>query len=133
MPIVVLVVCAVIAAILFSRLPSVDVAGPLRMWLWKRELARMEARHSFPAEVKRSYWTAREYRVDSDRLRALGYEVVLEEACEPLAPTADVATRGLGQPVRSRRLPAYFVRYERALRDSSATPAPSPPPGQPRR
>ena len=107
----ILAVCLVLAGFLVVRGRSLDFAGPLRVWLWKRDAERMAQRNRFPATVQRAYWSEREYRLDSPRLMALGYRVQSQERWGPYVETPAF---GQNAPPFRRRIPALFVVYGRA-------------------
>ena len=115
--VLVLAGCLVLLS-LVSRQASLDFAGPLRTWLWRRDARRMQARRAFPESISRAYWSAREYERDSAVLRGMGYEVASEEATEPYETLPSVSViPGLGRTgsmPRRRRVPAYHVVYARA-------------------
>lgn len=115
---VLVIVGCILLLSLVSRQSSVDVAGPLRLWLWRRDARRMQARHEFPQSIRRAYWSAREYERDAAQLRVLGYVVASEEASDPYVNLPSVPSFpgfGRGSAVqRRRRVPSHYVTYERA-------------------
>ena len=97
---------------LLSVASAVDVAGPVRSWLWARDARKMQRSRDFPATLERAYWSRRQYDRDSQRLRALGYRVTSEEAVEPFItlPSYPMFGRAAGRP-RRRRVPCIYVHY----------------------
>ena len=97
---------------LLSAMSAVDVAGPLRSYLWRRDARKMQRRNDFPETLDRAYWSRRQYDLDSQRLRALGYRVTSEEAVDPFItlPAYPMFGRTAGRP-RRRRVPCIYVRY----------------------
>lgn len=100
-------------SILLTAANTVDLAGPLRSWLWSRDARRMQRSQTFPAEVRRAYWSRRQYDRDAPRLRAIGYRVTSEEAADPYVtlPSAPAFGRSTPRP-RRRRVPCIYVAYE---------------------
>ena len=104
-----------------SRQASVDIAGPLRLWLWRRDARRMQARNAFPESVSRAYWSAREYERDAAELRSLGYEVESEQTSDPFVTLPTVPSFGRPNPTpRRRRVPTHYVIYVHRLPRASA-------------
>lgn len=97
---------------LLSAASAVDIAGPVRSFLWGRDARKMQRNHDFPETLERAYWSRRQYDRDSQRLRALGYRATSEEAVEPFItlPSYPVFGRTSGRP-RRRRVPCLYVRY----------------------
>jgi len=106
---ILLAVFAIIAVVLLSREASMDIASPLRNWLWARDARRILARNRYPETLRRAYWNEAEYQNDKHRLAALGYVISSEELNDPYV--SPPAWMGPGQPPR-RRVPAYHVIYE---------------------
>jgi hypothetical protein len=98
--------------VLLSVVSAVDVAGPVRSFLWSRDARRMQRTHTFPVTLERAYWSRRQYDRDSQRLRALGYRVTSEEAVEPFItlPAYPMFGRASARP-RRRRVPCIYVHY----------------------
>lgn len=108
-----LVAVAVILLLgLLSAASTVDLAGPLRSFLWGRDARKMERTQRFPETLERAYWSRRQYDRDSPRLRALGYRVTSEEAVDPFItlPAYPMFGRTSGRP-RRRRVPCIYVHY----------------------
>lgn len=97
---------------LLTVVSAVDIAGPLRSYLWGCDARRMQRSQQFPAELRRAYWSRRQYDRDAERLRALGYRVTSEEAEDPFItlPSYPVFGRESGRP-RRRRVPCIYVHY----------------------
>lgn len=97
---------------LLGAMSAVDIAGPVRSFLWGRDARKMQRRHEFPETLERAYWSRRQYDRDSERLRALGYRVTSEEAAEPFItlPSYPVFGRTSARP-RRRRVPCIYVHY----------------------
>ncbi|MGH7685773.1 MAG: hypothetical protein ACREN2_03005 [Candidatus Dormibacteria bacterium] len=115
----------VVLSILLTAANTVDLAGPLRSWFWSRDARRMRRGRRFPAEVRRAYWSRRQYDRDAPRLLALGYRVTSEEAADPYVtlPSAPAFGRSTPRP-RRRRVPCIYVAYEHA--EPSPEPASGP-------
>ena len=102
----------IVLVALLSVVSTVDVAGPVRSFLWGRDARRMERRHEFPQTLERAYWSRRQYDRDSPRLRALGYRVTSEEAVEPFITLPSYAMFGrTSVRPRRRRVPCIYVHY----------------------
>ena len=97
---------------LLSVVSTVDIAGPVRSFLWDRDARKMQRNHDFPETLERAYWSRRQYDRDSERLRALGYRVTSEEAVEPFItlPSYPMFGRTSARP-RRRRVPCIYVHY----------------------
>ena len=110
-----LLVAAVIIVLvaLLSVASAVDVAGPIRSYLWGRDARRMQRSNHFPETLDRAYWSRRQYDRDAQRLRALGYRVTSQEAVEPFItlPSYPMFGRASNRP-RRRRVPCIYVHYE---------------------
>ena len=102
-----------LGSFLMMNQASLDIAGPLRNWLWSREARSMRARNRYPPSLRRSYWNRGEYERDAERLRAVGYVVASENASDPYVKLPDVDWRRGQEPPR-RRVPSFHVIYERA-------------------
>ena len=102
----------IVLVALLSAASAVDVAGPVRSFLWDRDAQKMQRNHDFPETLERAYWSRRQYDRDSERLRALGYRVTSEEAVEPFItlPSYPMSGRTSGRP-RRRRVPCIYVHY----------------------
>lgn len=102
-----------VLSVVLTAANTVDLAGPLRSWLWRRDARRMQRTKKFPAEVRRAYWSRRQYDRDAPRLRAIGYRVASEEAADPYVtlPAAPAFGRSAPRP-RRRRVPCIYVGYE---------------------
>ena len=87
---------------------SVAPGRPLREWLMRRDASRWAQPGAAPATVKRSYWTAEEYRRDSDRLLAIGYRLE-SETTNP--PYVEPAIRLRGRRAPRRRVPIIHAVY----------------------
>lgn len=97
---------------LLTALNSVDLAGPLRSWLWRRDARRMQRHQRFPQQLHRAYWTRRQYDLDSRTLRGLGYRVDSEEAVDPFIELPSLPAFGRPNPrPRRRRVPCIYVDY----------------------
>lgn len=126
-PILLLVAGIVVLAVLLSGLATVDVAGPLRSWLWGRDAQRMQRRQRFPPQLRRAYWSRREYDRDRPRLTALGYRITSEEAVEPFITLPSVPAFGRPNPrPRRRRVPAIYVDYALGSAETPETASPLP-------
>ena len=97
---------------LLSAASTVDIAGPLRSFLWRRDARKMQRRHQFPETLERAYWSRRQYNSDSQRLGALGYCVTSVEAVEPFItlPSYPIFGRTATRP-RRRRVPCIYAHY----------------------
>jgi hypothetical protein len=106
------VVVTILLLGLLSAVSAVDVAGPVRSFLWERDARKMQRHHHFPETLERAYWSRRQYDRDSPRLRALGYRVTSEEAVDPFItmPSYPMFGRTSGRP-RRRRVPCIYVHY----------------------
>jgi len=121
---ILVVVGCILLLSFISRQASVDIASPLRLWLWRRDARRMQARSEYPESVSRAYWTAREYERDAAELRALGYAVESEETADPYVTLPAVPSFGRPNPTpRRRRVPTLYVIYVHRLPRESATPS----------
>ena len=102
----------IVMAVLLTATSVVDIAGPVRSYLWSRDARRMQRTQQYPAELQRAYWSRRQYDRDARRLRALGYRVTSEEAADPFItlPSYPVFGREAGRP-RRRRVPCIYVHY----------------------
>ena len=102
----------VLLVALLTVMASVDIAGPVRSFLWGRDARKMQRSGEFPETLQRAYWSRRQYDRDSQRLRALGYRVTSEEAVDPFItlPSYPVFGRTAGRP-RRRRVPCIYVHY----------------------
>lgn len=83
------------------------------------DFARRRIFHRFPPTLRRAYWSADEFRRDTDRLARLGYE--LESQTETpgsvtsvLPAVAGGVTGHLDQSVE-RRIPSIHVVYRRGV------------------
>jgi hypothetical protein len=112
LPFVGIVAILLVGAYLMANQASIDIAAPLRNLLWERDARRMRARSSFPTSLTRSYWSRREYERDSERLRALGYEVASENESERYVKMPEVEWRRGEQPPPRRRIPNLHIIYE---------------------
>ncbi|HKR99721.1 MAG TPA: hypothetical protein VJU79_09420 [Candidatus Dormibacteraeota bacterium] len=99
-----------VGAYLMVNQGSLDLAGPLRNWLWARDARRMHETGRRPDTIERSYWTAAEYERDSPRLEALGYIVASRSESEPYV-SGPPDPRTLRPPSR-RRVPILYIVYE---------------------
>ncbi|MBV8195923.1 MAG: hypothetical protein JOY80_10390 [Candidatus Dormibacteraeota bacterium] len=109
---VILLLLFLVAGFVSSQQRSIDFAGPLRLWLWARDVRRMQRRDRFPETLRRSYWSPREYQRDSRLLQSIGYGVVNEQRSDPYEELpAGVSLVGRRQPAR-RRVPMFYVLYE---------------------
>jgi len=113
-----IVLVLLLGGFLMMNQASLDVAGPLRDWLWRRDARRMQARNAFPASLTRSYWSRGEYERDSERLRSLGYVVASENQSTGYVELPDVEWRRGQQPPR-RRIPSFHIIYERRTGDAT--------------
>lgn len=100
-----------VGAYLMMNQASLDIAGPLRNWLWARDAQKMRAKGVYPETIERSYWTKSEYARDVARMQELGYTVTSEQTNEPYV-TGPVDPRSVRPPTR-RRIPIFHVIYER--------------------
>ena len=110
-----LLLVAVVIIVLLGLLgaaSAVDVAGPVRSFLWGRDARKMARTQQFPETLERAYWSRRQYDRDAQRLRALGYRETSQEAVEPFItlPLYPMFGRAAGRP-RRRRVPCIYVRY----------------------
>jgi hypothetical protein len=102
---------------LMANQATVDIAGPLRDWLWERDARRMRAQGRFPSTLERSYWTEREYRRDAERLRRMGYVASSEQASDPFVVLPYASGR---RPPPRRRVPVFHVVYRRDVEPPDA-------------
>ena len=101
-------------AIILSLSTTVDLAGPVRSWFWRRDARRMQRSGQFPPALRRAYWSRRQYDRDSRTLRALGYRVDSEEAVDPFITLPSLPPFGRVNPrPRRRRVPCLYVTYTR--------------------
>jgi hypothetical protein len=115
LPVVLVFLILIMGAYLMANQASLDLAGPLRNWLWERDVRRMSARGAFPPTIERSYWSAREYQRDQARLERIGYAVVSQTESDPyitLPMTFGPFGRGQQRQPARRRVPAFHVIYE---------------------
>ena len=110
-----LLLAAGVVILLFALLTAastVDLAGPLRSFLWGRDARKMQRRNRFPETLERAYWSRRQYDRDSERLRALGYRVTSVEAVEPFItlPSYPIFGRASTRP-RRLRVPCIYAHY----------------------
>jgi hypothetical protein len=111
-PILVMAAAIILLVGLLSMSYSLDLAGPLRVWLWSRDARRMQRTHRFPAAVHRAYWSRREYDRDSRTLLGIGYRIASEEAVDPYITLPSMPSFGRTNPrPRRRRVPCIYVKY----------------------
>src|SRR5215472_10213340 len=126
-PILLVAAALLLLALVISASHSVDLAGPLRSWLWGRDARRMERKQRFPAELHRAYWSRRQYDRDRPRLLELGYRIASEEAVDPFITLPSPPGFGRSTPrPRRRRVPCLYVDYVLASRAQREGAAPRP-------
>ena len=109
---IILAAAFILLVSLLSVMSTIDIAGPLRTWLWGRDARRMQRTQHFPEQLQRAYWSHRQYDRDAQRLRELGYRVTSEEAVEPFITLPSFAAFGRASPrPRRRRVPCLYVHY----------------------
>jgi hypothetical protein len=91
-----------------------------------RDARRLAQRASRPETIEQAYWADSEFRRDSTRLAALGYQVASEVENDPYVSTTLPADTGgvMGHLSRTvtRRVPSIHVIYQRS---AAATAPPS--------
>lgn len=124
-PILLMAAAIVVLGALLSASTSVDLAGPVRSWLWRRDARRMRRSQRFPQTLHRAYWSRRQYERDSRTLTALGYRVTSEQAADPYITLPSLPTFGRTMPrQRRRRVPVIYVDYaHEAHREANAAAA----------
>lgn len=111
-PVLVIAAAVLLLVGLLSVSYSLDLAGPLRTWLWTRDARRMRRKHRFPPTLRRAYWSRREYDRDSRILRDIGYRIASEEAVDPYITLPSMPSFGRTNPrPRRRRVPCIYVDY----------------------
>lgn len=105
-----------IGILAITRQSGVDVAGPVRNWFNARDFRKLERSDTRPAEVRRTYWTMREYRRDAQRYAALGYSVeeeLLNDPYEvnPIVAEVYASSRFRQRPPPRRRVPVARITY----------------------
>jgi hypothetical protein len=119
---VVLAMAVILVGVYFlANQASLDLASPVRNWLWERDARRMKTRKSYPAAIDRYYWTAREFEKDAARLEALGYVRTSETQSDPYITLPDVGLRR-GRPPPRRRVPMFHVTFEHRAPPGSSRP-----------
>lgn len=127
LPIVLMAGALLLLAVVLSASARVDFAGPVRSWLWERDARRMQRLRRFPPQLRRAYWSRRQYDRDCRRLRDLGYRITSEEAADPYITLPGVPAFGrTAPPPRRRRVPVIYVDYAYAPDEAPHTPSPIP-------
>ncbi len=89
-----------------GRATGADLGSPFREQWFAFQARRWRAKSNAPSVLKRTYWTAAEFKRDHARLVSVGYKVVDQTSPE----------RGPQEFVLSsryrRRLPAFYVTYQ---------------------
>jgi hypothetical protein len=107
---IVLVLLGLIGTI-YTAGNAVDLGAAFRN-LWLARAARKLVRIGiYPDVIERTYWSARDYVRDSQRLKALGYSMATESITGPHI-VHHVPGRGGGRNIK-RRVPLCRVTYDR--------------------
>ncbi len=94
-----------------GRATGVDLGGLFREQWFALQARRWERQSSGPSVLKRTYWTAAEFKRDHLRLTPIGYKIVDQSSPERGSQEFLLGPRGSRY---RRRLPAFYVTYERA-------------------
>ena len=94
-----------------GRTTGVDLAGLFRERWYAFQARRWEKPSSGPPVLKRTYWTAAEFKRDHLRLAPIGYKIVDQSSPERGSQEYLLGPRSSRY---RRRLPAFYVTYQRS-------------------
>jgi hypothetical protein len=109
---VVLVGLGLIGSI-YAAANAMDLGAAFRTLGLARAARKLARTGTYPDLIERTYWSARDYGRDSQRLKALGYSVSTESTTGPYI-VHHVPGRGGGRDIK-RRVPLCRVTYARRL------------------
>jgi len=95
----------------YAAANAVDLGAAFRTLGLARAARKLARTGSYPNVIERTYWSARDYVRDSQRLKALGYSVSTESMTGPYI-VHHVPGRGGGRDIK-RRVPLCRVTYDR--------------------
>ena len=96
---------------IYAAANTVDLGAAVRNRGLARAARKLVRTGSYPDVIERTYWSARDYVRDSQRLQALGYSVATETMTGPHI-VHHVPGRGGGRDIR-RQVPLCRVTYDR--------------------
>ncbi len=97
---------------LIGRATGVDLGGLFRDQWFAFQVRRWEKQLNGPSVLKRTYWSAAEFKRDQLRLAPMGYKII-DQSSPERGPQEFVL--GPRSSLYRRRLPAFYVTYRRTV------------------